>query len=333
MKLIGAGVTKRKPHVSALYPLLKIVLVLLIFFAIFLVNKMFSNVQQSNNMKNDSKFYKRKKMDEQNLVNQKSIETSSFQHSKQSTTVEIDVTNRNVVSKLSKIDQLPRPLTRVKYVLVDREKKNKSFVRFAAFHAEIKSDGLVDDSKWKPLSVKKWAELIACDSNILLRKELSDGIKNAAVSYPAFFFETKGTSSKSAAEKQFEFVLVNSPELHKFCERPDPHAFAEHLQCLPNEATCCSFKSLGGDAILVAPRSNKEDTSELIYSNLGVFLQGASDIEIEQFWRLVGEKYKYSLLSDKSVWLSTSGLGVAWLHMRIDSRPKYYTFKLFKDEL
>jgi len=66
----------------------------------------------SNNTKNDSKVYKKKKMDEKTLVNQKTIETSSFQHSKQSTTVESDVTNRNVVSRLSKIDQLPRPSLR-----------------------------------------------------------------------------------------------------------------------------------------------------------------------------------------------------------------------------
>jgi hypothetical protein len=24
------------------------------------------------------------------------------------------------------------------------------------------------------------------------------------------------------------------------------------------------------------------------------------------------------------MWLSTSGLGVAWLHIRLDSTPKYY---------
>ena len=29
------------------------------------------------------------------------------------------------------------------------------------------------------------------------------------------------------------------------------------------------------------------------------------------------------------VWLSTSGLGVYWLHVRLDSRPKYYQFKEF----
>ena len=35
-------------------------------------------------------------------------------------------------------------------------------------------------------------------------------------------------------------------------------------------------------------------------------------------------------LTEDSVWLSTSGLGVYWLHVRLDSRPKYYTYEPYK---
>ena len=34
--------------------------------------------------------------------------------------------------------------------------------------------------------------------------------------------------------------------------------------------------------------------------------------------------------NDRSVWLSTSGMGVSWLHVRIDQVPKYYTFPAVK---
>lgn len=30
-------------------------------------------------------------------------------------------------------------------------------------------------------------------------------------------------------------------------------------------------------------------------------------------------------------WLSTSGLGVSYLHVRIDSRPKYYSFDEYRN--
>lgn len=29
----------------------------------------------------------------------------------------------------------------------------------------------------------------------------------------------------------------------------------------------------------------------------------------------------------RPVWLSTAGAGVAWLHVRLDDRPKYYSYR------
>ena len=31
------------------------------------------------------------------------------------------------------------------------------------------------------------------------------------------------------------------------------------------------------------------------------------------------------------VWLSTAGGGVAWLHVRLDDRPKYYSYAPYKN--
>ncbi|MGB1216866.1 MAG: DUF6940 family protein [Saprospiraceae bacterium] len=31
------------------------------------------------------------------------------------------------------------------------------------------------------------------------------------------------------------------------------------------------------------------------------------------------------------MWLSTAGLGVYWLHIRMDNRPKYYKHKAYKE--
>jgi hypothetical protein len=39
-------------------------------------------------------------------------------------------------------------------------------------------------------------------------------------------------------------------------------------------------------------------------------------------------------LSASPVWLSTSGLGVYWLHVRLDTHPKYYQYQPYKvDEM
>jgi len=42
-------------------------------------------------------------------------------------------------------------------------------------------------------------------------------------------------------------------------------------------------------------------------------------------WRAVVETAETWLGRGDRLWISTAGLGVTWLHVRIDSSPKYYT--------
>ena len=60
-----------------------------------------------------------------------------------------------------------------------------------------------------------------------------------------------------------------------------------------------------------------------------------SDIEIlhagqiRQFHILEhGKRLRY--LDVMGLWLSTAGLGVYWLHLRLDTRPKYYSFQPYR---
>jgi NADH:ubiquinone oxidoreductase subunit len=36
-------------------------------------------------------------------------------------------------------------------------------------------------------------------------------------------------------------------------------------------------------------------------------------------------------VGEQPVWLSTAGMGVAWLHVRLDDRPKYYGYSPYRD--
>lgn len=47
---------------------------------------------------------------------------------------------------------------------------------------------------------------------------------------------------------------------------------------------------------------------------------------------MVAQQYLQRLGKGGTVWLSTSGLGVYWLHFRIDARPKYYQYSEFAAE-
>ena len=83
------------------------------------------------------------------------------------------------------------------------------------------------------------------------------------------------------------------------------------------------FSNFSGDAMLVVPAPLDANTD---YSHLAAFVRGAPVSQQRAFWQAVGEAVRGSL-SERVLWLSTSGLGVYWLHVRLDSRPKYYTYQ------
>lgn len=224
----------------------------------------------------------------------------------------------------------------IKYDVV--EEVESKHVRLAAFHRTIQNDSNdsndSDEEEWKPLSISQWATLLSSSSTTYYTNQLTETINQHSSSYNAYFFETKGVSSMNdASQKQFEFVLVNSDSLHQFsANNPDINAFAQHLDCLPSQSTCCSFSNLSGDATLVVPKQ-VPPSNAVTYANISSFLCKASKHEIDEIWKKVAMECikTFEALSDgRSVWLSTSGMGIAWLHFRLDSRPKYYTYQPFK---
>jgi len=141
----------------------------------------------------------------------------------------------------------------------------------------------------------------------------------AKAKYDAFFWEVPPMLA-DRLPTPFEFVLVNARFLASVA--PEPQAFAEHF----NENDVVDFANLGGDAQLIAPcPQEKEET----YTHLANFVRRAPELQQQKFWQRVGEIYEQQL-GDAPKWLSTSGLGVYWLHVRIDSRPKYYQYTPYK---
>lgn len=138
--------------------------------------------------------------------------------------------------------------------------------------------------------------------------------------YAAYFWETSPVT-RSTADRPFEFVLVDSPELAALAPQPD--AFAAHFERSQAVAT---FANRGGDAMLVAPRP---DGPPAACAHLAAFARQAPTAQQDALWRAVGDAVARRL-STTPLWLSTSGLGVAWLHVRLDERPKYYTYAPYR---
>lgn len=140
--------------------------------------------------------------------------------------------------------------------------------------------------------------------------------------FAAYFWETPPITA-ATVDRPFEFVTVSSPVLEEL--RASPRAFAAHLR--PGEIA--TFPNLAADAVLVSPGTTGRDAS---YAQLGSFLREAPDAQIRDLWSTVGEALATGLREHpgRLVWVSTSGLGVPWVHVRLDSRPKYYTYAPYR---
>jgi hypothetical protein len=144
------------------------------------------------------------------------------------------------------------------------------------------------------------------------REFFSDSIRQCP--FEAYFWETPPVT-RHTLNRTFEFVLVAGLPL--LALTPDPLPFRPLFAARRSE-TVLTFPNLGGDAVLVvlAPLVDAD-----CHAHLARFLEGAPGAQIDAFWRTTGRALQ-DQLSDVPVWLSTSGLGVAWLHLRLDSRPK-----------
>lgn len=144
----------------------------------------------------------------------------------------------------------------------------------------------------------------------------------ADLPFTAFRWETPPVT-KATLARPFECVVLDSPSL----SRPaDPEAFAEHFQ--DGGEDVITFPNLGGDAILIVPHPTNNPGA---YTHLADFVRNAPESQRDALWRTVGEAMARRV-SKKPVWLSTAGAGVAWLHLRLDDRPKYYGHEPYRRE-
>lgn len=136
------------------------------------------------------------------------------------------------------------------------------------------------------------------------------------VGFSAYFWETPPIT-RATVEQTFEFVQVESRPLAAL--PPDPVDFEERFRHARDGIA--AFPNLGGDAFLLAPTP---EVAWSAYGHLAAFAREAPQAQQHALWKEIGDAMA-AQIGDDPVWLSTAGLGVAWLHVRLDSRPKYYS--------
>jgi hypothetical protein len=165
-----------------------------------------------------------------------------------------------------------------------------------------------------------WDEVLSLwRDNAVFRTAFSNVL--AAAPFEAFRWETPAVSAGDM-QTAFEFVLVESPEL---LTAADPSPFAGHFR-RAGSASVVAFPNLGGDAELLVPCPVAPQTA---YAQLAGFVRTAPEAQQQALWMAVSLAMGRRL-DDRPVWLSTAGGGVAWLHVRLDDRPKYYVHRPYR---
>jgi len=165
------------------------------------------------------------------------------------------------------------------------------------------------------LTVRSWIQAL-CDQDA--GHALEQAIAESG--FDAVFWECPPVRD-TTLDDPFECVLVHSSALARVKANPAPF---RHV--LDSAAPVATFDNLGGDATLVVPTSQ---ASNNCYPHLAQFCRTAPDDQRRAVWRALGEAI-HPRVQQRPIWVSTSGLGVYWLHFRLDSRPKYYTHRPYR---
>ncbi len=134
--------------------------------------------------------------------------------------------------------------------------------------------------------------------------------------FTAFRWETPPVMTDTV-KQPFEFVLWDSPALNRF---PDAVTFSDYFK---SNAAVVEFFNLGRDAYLIVPCPQGDHSA---YTHLGAFVRQAPDSQCHALWTAISSALQQRL-TDHPIWLSTAGAGVAWLHVRLDDQPKYYSYQ------
>lgn len=146
----------------------------------------------------------------------------------------------------------------------------------------------------------------------------------AEVAFPDFFMETMPIRGEGGLDGVFECVLLDAGGV-LIARRASHAAFDEHLSA--TTAKVIQFSNIGGDAVLVVPRPS-DTVNRKVFGHLATFLRNASEDLRSGLWQKVSQAV-HDTLKDAPrslILINTDGRGVPWLHVRLDSTPKYIKY-------
>lgn len=139
--------------------------------------------------------------------------------------------------------------------------------------------------------------------------------------FSSYVWETPPVSFNTL-DHAFEFVLCNTPAASQL---PDRDTYSSYFDTSESTDGVVAFNNLGGDALLVTP-SPMRATAD--YSNFTAFFRESPLSQQRGLWRELS-KHIRARISDQPIWVSVAAGGISWLHVRLDSTPKYYRYATY----
>jgi Family of unknown function (DUF6940) len=192
---------------------------------------------------------------------------------------------------------------------------------------EAATDALPDGAakvrvRWNGAPASTRTALELCRDDEPFRSQLISELARSA--FAAYFWETPPITA-STLDRPFEFVLTEARALATAA--PERRAFAEHFPRDHDDDGVVVFDNLGGDAALVVPCPIASPSA---YVHVAAFVRNAPVPQVHAlFSRLADEALRR--VSERPLWVSTAGMGIFWLHVRLDSTPKYYRHTPYKN--
>lgn len=129
-------------------------------------------------------------------------------------------------------------------------------------------------------------------------------------------FQWNTSVLKNAGKVEYKQRFRTNDHLAQTQNKKD---FQEHFKTSQNKYVV-AFPNLSKDTMLVVPMPTRGKN----YATLRDFIDNASEIQQQAFWKKVAEVAKNFMKEKGKVWISVHGLGVDYTHVRISSSPKYY---------
>lgn len=138
--------------------------------------------------------------------------------------------------------------------------------------------------------------------------------------YAAYCWELPPVT-RDSVDRLFECVIVDCPKLAGV--EADQITFGSCFSRATAGAGIITFPNLGRDALLIVPCPQNKISA---YAHIAVFIREAPEIQKHAMLKCLGREIQHRI-GEHALWVNTAGQGVHWLHVRLDSYPKYYSYQ------